>query len=132
MPKPTIMIVEDELPLLDNLTLYFTEHHYRVISAGTVDDAVAILATENPDIILLDLLLPKRLGTELLSTLKSQGRNIPVIVITNTDAIGRREECFGLGARDFIIKSNTSLSHLQKLVDQYIEVTKASNEKHTR
>lgn len=117
---PTVMIVEDEESLRDNIRMFFEEHHCRVLVATCVDDALSLLTTETPDIILLDLLLPDKLGTFLLESLKEQGCTIPVIVVTNTDSVGRREECMGLGAKDYIIKSNISLSNLLALTLQHL------------
>ena len=118
-----ILIVEDDVSLQENLQVYLTAQNFRVLQAGDVDEAVAILKKETPAIILLDLLLPGKHGTVLLKLLKKEGSRIPIIVITNTDAVGRREECMQLGSSDFIIKSNTPLKELLRLIVQYCDKT---------
>ncbi len=119
MATKTVLIVEDDAPLQNSLQIYLTGQNFRILHAGSVDEAIGILQKNVPDIILLDLLLPGKRGTVLLQLLKEGGCCIPVIVITNTDAVGRRKECMQLGARDYIIKSNTSLHELSGLIAQY-------------
>ena len=121
MTAATILIVEDDKPLQDSLHFYLTARNFRVLQAGTVDEAAVLLRKETPDLILLDLLLPGKRGTVLLESIKTKQKKIPIIVITNTDFAGRREECMQLGARDFIIKSNTSLQALVQLVVKYCD-----------
>ncbi len=119
MTTKIILIVEDDAPLQSNLQVYLTAQQYRVLQAGNVEEASEALQTETPDLILLDLLLPGKPGTALLESLKAKECHIPVIVITNTDTPGRREECMQLGARDFVIKSNISLQTLGQLIEKY-------------
>jgi DNA-binding response OmpR family regulator len=123
MAIKTILIIEDDAPLRDDLQLYLTARGFHILQAGNVDEAVAILQKETPDLILLDLLLPGKHGTVLLETLKEVGSNIPVIVITNTDSVSRRDLCMRLGASDFVIKSNTPLKELTKLIVKYCDST---------
>lgn len=123
MATKTILIVEDDAPLQDDLQVYLTARNFRILQARDVDEAAAILQRETPDLILLDLLLPGKHGTVLLESLKEEDSSIPVIVITNTDSAGRREQCMQLGARDFIIKSNTPLQTLVQLVAKYCDST---------
>ena len=118
-----ILIVEDDAPLQQALQVYLTEKNFCVLQAGDVDKAVAILKKETPEMILLDLLLPGKHGTVLLELLKKEGSRIPVIVITNTDSAGKREQCMQLGACGFIIKSNTSLPELLRLIIHYCDST---------
>ena len=80
MENKTILIVEDDKLLRGNLQIYLTARNFRVILAGDVDEAVAILKKETPDMILLDLLLPEKHGTVFLELLKKEGSRIPVIV----------------------------------------------------
>lgn len=119
MTTKTILIVEDDATLQDDLQVYLQSQNFRILQATDVDEAVAILRKKAPDLILLDILLPGTCGTLLLELLKKTGSCIPVIVITNSDAVGRREQCMQLGARDFIIKSNTSLQELVALIVKY-------------
>ena len=121
MATRTILIVEDDPALQDNLHAYLTSQNFRVLQAGDVDTALSIIKKDIPDAILLDLLLPGKHGTVLLQTMQQEGKRIPTIVITNTDSAGRREQCMQLGARDFIIKSNTSLQEILRLILKYCE-----------
>lgn len=124
----TILIVEDDALLQDNLQVYLTARNFRILQARDVDEAVSILHRETPNIILLDLLLPGKHGTILLKSLQEEGSHIPVIVITNTDSAGNRKQCMELGARDFIIKSNTPLQVLAQQVAHYCDSTGGQSE----
>lgn len=116
MTAKTILIVEDDMLLQDNLQIYLAARHFRILQAGNVDEAVAIIGKEDIDLILLDLLLPGKHGIVLLETLKKKRIRTPVIVITNTDPSDKIEQCLQLGACDFVVKSNTPLSGLLSLI----------------
>ena len=118
-----ILIVEDDASLQENLQVYLTARNFHVLQANDVDEAVEILKKETPVMILLDLLLPMKHGTVLLELLQKEGSRIPIIVITNTDSVGRREQCMQLGTSDFIIKSNTPLKELLRLIVHYCDST---------
>jgi len=79
---------------------------YRISVAKSGPAALARVAADRPDLILLDMVLPGMSGFEILSTLKGSEatRDIPVIVISSLDAIEDVEAFFGLGAADFIAK----------------------------
>ena len=121
MDSKTILIVEDDASLQEALQIYLTARNFRVLQAGNVDEAVGILKQETPAMIFLDLLLPEKHGTVLLELLKKEGSRIPVIVITNTDSAGRREQCMQLGAYGYMIKSNTPLQEFLRLIIHYCD-----------
>jgi DNA-binding response OmpR family regulator len=121
MATKTILIVEDEALLRDELQVYLISRNFRTLLAGNVDEARAIMQRETPDLILLDLLLGGENGIVILESLRDEGSRIPVIVITNTGFASRRKQCMQLGARDFIIKSNTSLHKLVQLIVKHCD-----------
>ena len=72
-PEPaTILCVEDEFFLLEELEEELTSLGYRVLTASTTDEAEAILATEAPDVVLCDVMLPGRNGFEFLQEMRDQ------------------------------------------------------------
>lgn len=76
-----------------------------------------------PRILLLDLLLSNESGLDVLKDLKSNPRtqNIPVIVFTNYEKKGLREECAKLGAVDFILKIQTTPTEFAKAIKARLE-----------
>ena len=102
-----ILVVDDEPDILDLATFRLENSGYKIINAVDAEMALAILQKDTPDLILLDLLLPKMQGDELCKKLKSDEKykNIPIILFT-ASAIrpSLPEEMKKIGADDCILK----------------------------
>ena len=118
---PKILIAEDEPLLTGAYTVKFTKLGCEVRNVDNGDDVFNILKTFQPDIILLDLIMPKLSGVEVLQKLKEENNKIPVIVTSNLSKEEVMKKCLDLGAKDYLIKSNTSLDELAKKVLSYID-----------
>jgi len=83
-----VLIVEDERPLREALRDILTNSGFSVLEAGEGEKGLALALTEHPDIILLDLMMPKMNGTEMLKRLRADiwGKDAAVIVLTNLSA----------------------------------------------
>jgi DNA-binding response OmpR family regulator len=103
-----VLIIEDEKILLEMYTFKFSKEGYEVFSATDVENALKIAEKEKPDLIILDILLPKESGIAFLEKRKEieTVKDVPVIVLSNFDDKETREKAFGLGAKDYLIKSN--------------------------
>ena len=79
-----ILVVDDEPDILDLATVRLKKNGYEIIEAIDAEEAMKIVQKAPPDLILLDLLLPKMQGDELCKKLKSDDRykNIPIILFT--------------------------------------------------
>ncbi len=87
--KKTILIVEDELPMLGALAEKFTDEGFAVTKADNGADAVTWAKRDKPDVILLDIMLPKMNGMDVLHQIRTQdewGKKVPIIVLTNLTA----------------------------------------------
>ena len=98
-----ILVVEDERELAETLELYLRAHHYRTERAHDGEGALALFRAAKPDLVLLDVMLPKKDGLEVLRAIRAAGRT-PVIMLT-----ARAEEVdklvgLGLGADDYVVK----------------------------
>jgi len=114
--KKTIMlIVEDDEVLLRALYLAFHDEDYTIATASDGDTGLKMAQRMNPDIILLDLLLPKMNGFDFLKNIKSNPtlKNIPVIVLSNLGDSENIVKAKDLGALDYYVKSNTNLTILR-------------------
>ena len=102
-----ILVVDDEPDIMDVATVRLKHLGYEIIPAIDAEEALEILQRDTPDLILLDLLLPKMQGDELCKNLKSDDRykNIPIILFT-ASAIRPRlfEKIKEMGADDCIMK----------------------------
>lgn len=89
-----------------------------MISALDGEAGLKLAKTKNPDLILLDLILPKIHGFEVLKILKEdkKTKNIPVIVLTNLEGIQDVEKAIKMGATTYLVKSNYSLEEVAEKV----------------
>jgi len=85
-----------------------------MISALDGEKGVRMAKAEKPDLILLDLILPKLHGFEVLKQLKdsASAKNIPVIVLTNLEGTGDIERAIELGATTYLVKANYTLEEV--------------------
>jgi len=109
-----ILIAEDDQFLASAYRVKLTKAGFDVKIAGDGQEALKILETFVPDLILLDLMMPVKDGFSTLEDLKKNDtyKNIPVIVASN---LGQKEDidkAKGLGATDYIVKSDVALDAL--------------------
>jgi len=121
--KKTILIVEDDEILMRALYLLFHKGEYTIASANDGETALNMTERLNPDIVLLDILMPKMNGFDYLRSIKSSPKlkDIPVIVLSNLGDKDDIEKAKALGAEDYFVKSNTDLSILFDKVKKRLE-----------
>lgn len=114
MPRKKILIIEDEAALLYALKARLTVDGFQVLTALTAEEALEVLEKEKPEIIVLDILLPKMDGFEFLKKVKSdkEKAKIPVIIISNLSKKEDIEKGINLGAKDFLVKTEFNLDTL--------------------
>jgi DNA-binding response OmpR family regulator len=115
--KEKILIVEDELSIAKALSLLFTKHGYEVSVAGDGAAGLAAAAESKPDVILLDIIMPKMDGMTMLGKLKenSDTQDIPVIILTNLSSQESVTKSFESGGTDYLIKVDYSLFEIWNL-----------------
>lgn len=117
-----ILIVEDEVPLLDVLEYRFSEEGYRVLTATNGEDGLRLALNEHPACILLDLLMPRMNGMDLLRSLRkdSWGKQASVIVLTNMSTLQRLPELKRSKVFDYVIKSNCTIEEILSTVREVV------------
>lgn len=118
--KGKIMIVEDDTFVMDIYQTKLSSEGFEVIAAMNGQEAIDRLEkeTELPNIILLDIIMPRIDGLEVLKRIKANDRwkDIPVILLTNLSQKEEIETGLGLGAKDYMIKSHfTPMEVLDKI-----------------
>jgi len=106
MPNETILIVDDEEDILELVRFNLARENYQVICASTGEDALAIVKSNLPDLIVLDLMLPGISGLEICRKLKADPRTESVSIIMLT-ARGEESDIvtgLELGADDYVTK----------------------------
>ncbi len=114
MPKKIILFVEDESALQKTLGDVLNQEGYKVFSALDGEAGFEMAQAESPDLILLDLVLPKMHGFEVLKKLKEneKTKNIPIIVLTNLESMGDVEKALELGATTYLVKASYTLEEV--------------------
>ncbi len=103
MDKWKILVVEDDAPVRHLITVSLSAEDYAVIAAGTAAEAVNLAATQNPDMILLDLGLPDADGVEVIRKIRLWTET-PIIVISARDEDTDKIEALDAGADDYLTK----------------------------
>jgi len=119
----TILLVEDEPTLQKTLSTALTQEGYMVKNALDGEAGLRLAKEIKPDIILLDLILPKMDGFEVLGELKKDEtvKNIPVIVLTNLESTQDIEKALTLGATNYLVKANYDLKDVIEKVKENIK-----------
>ncbi|MBQ5786566.1 MAG: response regulator, partial [Oscillospiraceae bacterium] len=103
MDKWKVLVVEDDTPVRNLITVTLSAEDYSVFTAASGAEAVSEAASRNPDIILLDLGLPDRDGVEVIETIRSWA-DTPIIVISARDEDADKIGALDAGADDYITK----------------------------
>ncbi len=121
--KIIMMIIEDDEVLLRALYLALHEENYTITTASDGDTGLKMAGRVKPDIILLDLLLPKMNGFDFLRYIKADSalKNIPVVVLSNLGDQDSIAKAKGLGALDYFVKSGTDLSDLRDKIAKILK-----------
>ncbi|OGY54991.1 MAG: hypothetical protein A3A24_01775 [Candidatus Buchananbacteria bacterium RIFCSPLOWO2_01_FULL_46_12] len=119
--KSKILIVEDDPLLRELYQLKLAEEGFAVFTAQNGEEGFAIAAREVPELILLDIMMPKVDGYEMLKKVKHDSRTnkIPVIIFSNLSQREEIEKGLRLGADDFIVKTSLTPLQLAARVRQY-------------
>lgn len=120
--KKTVLVIEDEKILNDILSDKFNDSGFKAISALDAETGLKLALRNRPDLILLDILLPKMDGLSMLRKLRqnSWGKDIPVIILSNLSDQKRVSEAMEVGVYDFLIKSNVKLSEVVEEVREVL------------
>lgn len=102
--KMRVLVIDDDPDVLEFLGTFFRSLNHEVITHSTAKDGLAALVSSQPDLVLLDIMLPQKNGLELLKEIKELDRNVPVAMITAYKDAERVIEAFRLGAMDCLLK----------------------------
>jgi len=109
-----ILFIEDESALQKTFGEILAQEGFEMISALDGEAGLRLAKDKKPDLILLDLVLPKIHGLEVLKELKeaSETKDIPTIVLTNLEGVADVDKALELGATTYLVKTQYSLEEL--------------------
>ena len=99
-----ILVVDDERPISDIIKFNLTKEGYEVVTAFDGREALEQFEVENPDLVILDLMLPEKDGFTVLRELREKGVTTPVLIMTAKESLDDKGHGFELGADDYLTK----------------------------
>ncbi len=113
----TIMVVDDDKLILDLVKETLEQEGYSVVSANNGTEALAMVKVQIPDLILLDIMMPKIDGFSVCEMLKGDKKfkDIPIVMLTAKSLSKDIEEAYERGADEYIIKPFDSVILLRKI-----------------
>jgi DNA-binding response OmpR family regulator len=119
---PKILVTEGDKFLANAYRVKLSKSNFEVKIASNGEDALTILQTFTPDLILLDLVMPKKDGFTVLKELQAKPhlKGIPVLVASNLGQKEDLDKAMALGAKSYVVKSDMSLENLIKKINSII------------
>ena len=120
--ETTVLLVEDDPTVAHIYSLSLERAGYRVVVAGDGADGIEKALSESPDLIFLDIRMPRMDGMDALRTLGSdpRTRDVPVVMISNFDDPALMRESVRLGAREYLVKAAVNPAELGDIVARWL------------
>ena len=130
--KGRILFIEDERNLVDIYHDFFIANGYDFLSTKNIEEALAVTAFEQPDAVLLDIIIPTpentiaEQGYDYLEAVKKNAKtkNVPIIVFTNLNTAKDRKKCKSMGAAAYIFKRDCTPREVMEAVAKVIKKVK--------
>ena len=103
-PKPRVLVVDDDRAVRDSLRRSLEFNGYEVVLAGDGAEALVTMGAHQPDVVVMDVMMPRLDGIETTRALRAAGNDVPILVLTARDAVGDRVEGLDAGADDYLTK----------------------------
>jgi DNA-binding response OmpR family regulator len=122
MAKAKLLLVEDDVTLVKMYERKFLSDGYEVSIAYDGLEGLEKVGKEKPDLVLLDIMLPKLDGLAMFKKMRGQPEtfNTPVILLTNFGQEDAVFECYKLGAIDYIVKANVTPQQVVEKVEKFL------------
>ncbi|MFT4264652.1 MAG: response regulator transcription factor [Nocardioides sp.] len=103
-PKPRALVVDDDKAVRESLRRSLEFNGYDVALAEDGAEALAVIGAAKPDVVVMDVMMPRLNGLEATKALRAAGNDVPIIVLTALDAVGDRVDGLDAGADDYLTK----------------------------
>jgi len=120
MENKKVLIIEDDSTLRNVLVEFIQAEGATVFAASDGEEGVKLASENNPDLILLDIILPKKDGYEVIAEVKGneKTKDIPIILLTNLGGLSDIEKALELGATTYLVKGDYQVKEIvEKIKD---------------
>lgn len=123
MPQATVLIAEDDANLAEILKTKLSALGYNVFVAHEGDETEKLMMEQKPDLSLLDIMMPKKSGLEVLESISKlpDAKEMPVMMMSNLGQKKDIDKADSLGAKDYIVKANSSLADIVKKIEDFLK-----------
>lgn len=126
MPKAKLVVAEDDAVLRDLYVKKFTTSDFEIHTAANGEEAVALVDSLKPDLLIADIHMPKMDGFEILKHYPKQARTFPIILLTNFEQGDFKLRAMELGADDYFVKKDMTIKSLVEMVEKLLAAGKSS------
>ncbi|MBU0648975.1 response regulator [Patescibacteria group bacterium] len=121
--KKYILVVDDDVFLAKIYKTKLSKEGFELSLAHDGEEALVQIKQKRPDLILLDLMMPKKDGFEVMEELAKdpECKKIPIIILSNLGQESDVERGLALGAKDYFVKANVSLNDIVKKITKHIK-----------
>src|SRR4030042_7117669 len=119
-----ILIIEDYPVFQQTLSEFLRTDGFEVFSAVDGEEGIKLAREKSPNIVLLDIILPKKNGYEVIAELKKEPttKNIPIVLLTNLGGVQDVEKALELGATTYLVKSDYKLEEVMGKIKEILKV----------
>lgn len=117
-----ILLIEDEVVLGEMYKDKFSQAGFGVVLVPSAEDGLTAVLKEKPDLIVLDILLPRDNGIIFLTKMRKNPKvsSIPVVAFSNYDDPETKKEAFKLGVKDYLIKTSYTPQQIIEEIKNYL------------
>ncbi|MEY4744839.1 MAG: hypothetical protein RL272_784 [Candidatus Parcubacteria bacterium] len=123
--NPKILVIEDDRLFSDIYAAKFAEEGFDVLTSSNGEDGFRKIVGEKPDVVLLDIVLPKVTGLEMLEQVRAHAdpavRDVPVIVVTNLNQETYVEKMRAFGVKAYFVKANVFFSQVLEKINEILD-----------
>ena len=125
LARPKILLLVEDDPLL--VTMYqtkFSAEGFQVFTATDGEAGLQLAKDQKPDIIVLDIMMPKLDGIEVLRAIRQDAllKDIPVLMLSNLSELAKQKEAMELGAKEFLVKANLTPTEVVSKIKQHLSL----------
>jgi DNA-binding response OmpR family regulator len=113
-----VLVIDDDTAITELLSMLLKTHGFEVVTSNSGCEGIQLIRDTNPNIVLLDLMMPDKDGWEVSKTVRKFS-NVPILILSAINDPGMIASILDIGADDYLVKpvpSGTLIAHIKKLV----------------